>query len=184
MTEPVPARASTPVDLVPYDHRWPQRFARTARELGEVLSGARIEHVGSTSIPGMPSKDTIDTAVGVDDVDGALFPAVLSRLAERGFMHRPESFAENPDHAFFVRIVGDHRMDHVHIMREGSPTFHDRILLRDHLRAHPEAAAEYRRIKQDLAVRFADHRAEYVGQKALYVDALMRRVHEAHGKGE
>ncbi|GAA1730118.1 GrpB family protein [Brachybacterium phenoliresistens] len=181
MTESVPARTWTHVDLVPYDPRWPLRFARTARELREVLSGARIEHVGSTSVPGMASKDTIDTAVGVTDVDGVLSPAVLSRLAERGFVHRPRSFAENPDHAFFVRIVGDRRTDHVHIMREGSPTFRDLILFRDHLRAHPAAAAEYMRIKQGLAARFADRRAEYVAQKTLFVDALMRRVRDAHG---
>lgn len=167
------SRAHTTVELVPYDQGWPARFAATAAEIHAVLPDAVIEHVGSTSVPGLSSKDTIDVAVGVRDVEEALDPEVLAALEVAGFVHRPESFASDPDHAFLHRIVGDHRTDHVHVMRLGSAPLEGHRLFRDYLRAVPEAARSYESVKLDLARRYADHRSAYVDQKQEVVDHLM-----------
>ena len=166
-------RAHTTVDVVPYDPEWPSRFAASAAEIRAVLPDAVIEHVGSTSVPGLSSKDTIDLAVGVSDVDEALSPETLDAFETAGFVHVPASFAADPDHAFLHRIVHDHRTDHVHVMRLGSAPFEGHQLFRDYLRAEPEAAGRYEAVKLDLARRFADHRSAYVDEKQKIVDHLM-----------
>lgn len=167
-------RAHVVVDVVPYDPGWPLRFRRTRDQIRQVLPGAVIEHVGSTSVPGLSSKDTIDVAVGVEDVDAALTPGVVAALAGLGFEHRPESFADNPDHAFLHRSVAGHRTDHVHLMRLDSPTYTDRLIFRDYLRASPAVVAEYQEIKLHLAAELADRRGEYVDRKATIVGSMMR----------
>lgn len=169
-------RADTHVDLVPYDAEWPKRFAAAAAEIRAVLPDAVIEHVGSTSVIGLSSKDTIDIAVGVPDVHGSLVPDVLGPLESAGFALIPESFASDPDHSFLHRIVNDHRADHVHLMRIGSDRFNDRLLFRDYLRAVPAAARHYESAKLELAARFSDRRSSYVDQKSFVVEKLM---HEA-----
>ncbi|GAA4425076.1 GrpB family protein [Georgenia halophila] len=165
--------AFTRVEVVPFDPRWHERFVRTREELASVLTDARIEHIGSTSVPGLASKDTIDVAVGVDDVSSALAPATIAALAQLGFEHVPASFAHNDDHGFLHRIVDGHRPDHVHVMRRDSDTYAARILFRDYLRAHPGAAAAYEREKRELAGRFRGERDRYVTEKQGVVEAMM-----------
>jgi GrpB-like predicted nucleotidyltransferase (UPF0157 family) len=167
------SEAHRTVAVVPHDPRWRDRFRETRAQLLGVLPTAVVEHVGSTSVPGLSSKDTIDVAVGVPDVAAALRPATLEALAARGFVHRPESFADSPDHAFLDRIVAGHRTDHVHVLRLGSERWTDRILFRDFLRADPGARRRYERAKRELAARYPDRRDRYVDLKQPVVEALM-----------
>ncbi|RCS66189.1 GrpB family protein [Brachybacterium sp. JB7] len=166
-------RAHTVVEIVPYDDGWPSRFLASAAELSAVLPDAVIEHVGSTSVPGLSSKDTIDIAVGVRDVGTVLTGPVLAALGAAGFAYMPRSFADDPDHAFLHRIVDDHRTDHVHVVPSGSVTFTDYLLFRGFLRADPDAACRYGAAKLDLARRYADRRSVYVDEKQAVVDRLM-----------
>lgn len=177
-------RAHTFVDVVPYDAGWPSRFDSSAAEIRGVLPHAVIEHVGSTSVPGLASKDTIDIAVGVADVAATLVPRVVEPLRSAGFLHVPESFANDPDHSFFHRIIRDHRTDHVHLMRLDSALFVDRLLFRDYLRAVPEAARRYEEAKRRLASRFADRRSLYVEEKQVIVDDLMAQARAWSGSSQ
>ncbi|KTR53040.1 hypothetical protein NS359_04565 [Curtobacterium oceanosedimentum] len=149
------------------------RFSRTAHELRTVFPHAPIEHVGSTSVPGLASKDTIDVAVGVLDVTDALDEARIDVARALGFEYVPASFADDPDHAFFLRIVQDRRTDHVHVVRLGSSVWNDYLLFRDYLRATPEALDRYEQAKRDLIARYAKHRDRYVSEKQPIVEALL-----------
>lgn len=166
-------RAHTVVELVPYDDDWPARFSASAAELGAVLPGAVIEHVGSTSVPGLSSKDTIDIAVGVRRVPEVLAASVLCRLASLGFDHRPGSFADDPNHAFFDRIIEDHRTDHLHVVPLDSNALEEYLLFRDFLRAVPDAAERYEAAKRSLAQEHAHQRSAYVDKKQEVVGRLM-----------
>lgn len=161
------------VELVPYDEEWPSRFAASASELRTVLPDAVLEHVGSTSVPGLSSKDTIDIAAGVRRVADILVPRVLADLAMLGFEYAPASFADDPDHAFFHRIVDDHRTDHLHVVPRGSAVLDEYLLLRDFLRAVPGATARYETAKVALAQQYARNRSEYVDRKQDFVELLI-----------
>lgn len=166
------------LELVTYDARWPDHFIRTRHDLASVLPDTPIEHIGSTSVPGLVSKDTIEVLVGVDDVTVTLTPDLLGRLFDLGFDHRPGSFAEDPDHAFLRRRRHGLPTDHVHVMRVGSSAHTARLLFRDHLRAEPEVAAAYARAKTSLLARHEGRRYDYVDAKVAVVDALMEGAQE------
>lgn len=173
-------RADTHVDLVPYDPRWVERFERTRAELEQVFPGAVIEHIGSTSVPGLASKDTIDVAVGVADVSTALSTSIIDALAALGFDYMSEAF-DDPDHAFVRRVVNDHRTDHVHVIRLDSETFRKHLVFRDYLRTNPDALRRYEEAKLDLAVRFHDDRDAYVVNKEPVVNALLTEADNERG---
>lgn len=169
-------RAHSEVALVSYDERWPRRFESTKMELRKAFPTDLIEHVGSTSVPGLSSKDTIDVVVGVPDVVRTLNPRTLSKLSVLGFEYIPCSFAANPDRSFLCRIIEDQRTDHVHVMRLGSDELRGHLLFRDYLRAIPAAVIEYEQAKQELVARFYNRRDDYVVQKQPVVEALMEKA--------
>ena len=160
------------VRVVPYDPSWPASFEAARGDLAAVVPEAlAIEHVGSTSVPGLASKPTVDVLLVVDDL-----AVVLDRLAELaaiGLEHRPGSFAPERRHLFFRRMVGGERTHHLHVLASDSPEPDDYRLFRDYLRANPDAAVRYQPAKFDLADRFACDRASYVQAKEPIVEKLL-----------
>ncbi len=160
------------VRLVPYDPSWPASFEAARGDLATVvLEALSIEHVGSTSVPGLASKPTVDVLLVVDE-----FALVLNRtseLAAIGFEYRPGSFAPERRHLFFRRIVGGDRTHHLHVLPSDSPEPDDYRLFRDYLRANPDAAERYEAAKLDLSDRFARDRTSYVQAKEPIVEELL-----------
>ncbi|NUP48152.1 MAG: GrpB family protein [Catenulispora sp.] len=163
------------VEVVAYDPAWPKQFAVEQSLLAQALPDAlAIEHIGSTSVPGLCAKPTIDVLVVVADVNLVLDrTAALTRL---GYEHRPGSFAEDPEHLFFRKVENGKRTHHLHVLEAGSPVPEQYRLFRDFLIADGEAAARYGRAKQDLARRYATERARYVAEKPQVVDALIAQA--------
>ena len=160
------------VRVVPYDPSWPAWFETARGDITAVVPEAlTIEHVGSTSVPGLASKPTVDVLLVVDDL--AVILDRLAELAAIGFEHRPGSFAPERRHLFFRRMVGGERTHHLHVLASDSAEPDDYRLFRDYLRANPAAAARYEAAKLDLADRFARDRASYVQAKELIVEELL-----------
>lgn len=158
--------------VVPYDPSWPGSFEAARRDLALVVPEAlSIEHVGSTSVPGLVSKPTVDVLLVVDDL--ALVLDRLTELAAIGFEHRPGAFAVERRHLFFRRMVGGERTHHLHVLASSSTEPDDYRLFRNHLRADPHAAERYAATKLDLAERFANDRASYVKAKEPVVEELL-----------
>lgn len=163
---------SRSVRVVPYDPSWPAAFESVRSELADVVPEAlSIDHVGSTSVPGLAAKPTVDVLLVVDDL--AVVLARLDELAGIGFEHRPGSFAPGRRHLFYRRVVDGEPTHHLHVLPETSPEPDEYRLFRDFLRADPEAAARYAAAKLDLADRFGDERARYVHAKEPVVEELL-----------
>lgn len=144
--------------IVPYDPAWPEEFRRAAAELRRALGphALRIDHIGSTAVPGLPAKDVIDIQVVV----AALDPVIVDALGRAGFQlrpfdrdHRPPG-ADGPAEDWAKRLVveppGGRRLN-VHVRVEGKPNQRYAQLFRDYLRAHADAAAAYGTVKRQLA---------------------------------
>ena len=160
------------VRVVPYDPSWPASFEAARDDLARVVPAAlSIEHVGSTSVPGLASKPTVDVLLVVDDV--AVVLDRVAELADIGFEHRPGSFSPERRHLFFRRMVGSERTHHLHVLPSDSPEPDDYRLFRDYLRANPDAATRYEAAKLDLAERFAQDRRSYVQAKEPIVEDLL-----------
>jgi GrpB-like predicted nucleotidyltransferase (UPF0157 family) len=140
--------------------------------LAAVLPQAHaIEHVGSTSVPGLAAKPTIDILVVVDEIGGVLDRR--SALAELGYEYRPGSFADDNEHLFFRKVSGGRRTHHLHVLASSSPKPESYRLFRDYLIMNGDAAHRYEQAKRDLALRYANERGRYVTEKADVVSELL-----------
>lgn len=161
------------VDVIDYDPRWPVRFADEAAAIRSALGTEprlRIEHFGSTAIPGVAAKPIVDNLLILRiDTDWRRFVAPLQAL---GYVH----WAENPraDRMFFVKGIppyGECRTHHVHIRTPVDAK--DAILFRDYLRGHPEAAARYESLKREMARLYPTDREAYTRGKKLFIEAIL-----------
>ncbi len=161
------------VEVVPYDPGWPSRFEAERAALVAAVPGlfSSVEHIGSTAVPGLVSKPTIDILGVAPDLEAVL--RSRDRLAAAGFDHRPGSFPEDSRHLFFRRVRDGKRLCHLHVVDPSSPEAEEYRLFRDFLRANPEVAERYAALKLELAGRFADRRQAYVDAKQRQVDVLM-----------
>lgn len=133
--------------IEPYDTSWPERFAQTRGELGDLLGRAAltIEHIGSTAIPGLAAKPTIDIAVKLeraDDVDA--FEIGLARAGFRRNLGGPRT------HPVFVRHDDGQRTHIVHFFGQADWDTCNQRLLRDHLLANQNARQQYQELKLAL----------------------------------
>ena len=160
-----------PIELHPYDSDWPDAFERERAQIAPLLVGARaIEHVGSTSIPGLPSKPIIDIIVLVDDVGAANTAIPALEAMGYGF------WRDNPDKTKLYLAKGlppaPRRTHHLHI-HDDVDEVQRHLIFRDHLRAHPAAREAYLALKEDLASRFRDDREAYSTNKTAFIDKLI-----------
>jgi len=167
------------VAIVPYRESWPAEFAIVRDRLRAALgaSALRIEHVGSTSIIGLDSKDVIDVQVSVADLDDhiarALIAAGLRCDPEIASDHAPPGAIGSADawrKRFFFEAEGERRAN-IHVRRAGSPNERYALVFRDYLRASPLVAAAYAELKRRLSTSLAVT-ADYADVKDPAVDLI------------
>ena len=174
------------VSLVPYDIGWPVRFEAEKQALvsrfpcGPIL---RIEHFGSTAIPGMPAKPIIDMLIEVSSYE-QVKASVVPRLEADGcdYFWRP-AFGENtpPFYTWFIkRDRRGNRMAHLHMVEPGSTLF-ERLLFRDYLTAHPDCAASYAVLKIALSKRHPADRVAYTQGKTAFILDVMEKARAWRG---
>lgn len=133
-------------EVVPYDPTWPARAEQARQELIRLLPGVfgRLEHIGSTSVPGLAAKPVIDLMACI----GAIEDTPVETLG--GLDYRLLDVGMN-DRLFFFRDTGDRRTHHLHVVPADTWEHRNERLLRDHLREHPEDARAYGELKERLA---------------------------------
>jgi GrpB-like predicted nucleotidyltransferase (UPF0157 family) len=136
--------------IAPYDPAWPGRFAAEAVRIHKVFGelALRIEHVGSTSVPGLAAKPVVDIQVSVPSLDRRDFYRTL--LTELGYTHFPLGTFDLV-YPFFKRPASWPSTHHVHLCVAGSEHERDHLVFRDYLRGNPSIAAEYLSLKRKLA---------------------------------
>jgi GrpB-like predicted nucleotidyltransferase (UPF0157 family) len=166
------------VVIVPYDERWPVEFAGLADRIRAVVAGAaRIDHIGSTAVPGLAAKDVIDLQVSV--ADAAKRDEAADALARAGWRLHP-TIGEDHDvpglpsgqrKRFLNEPEGDRRTNvHVRVIDDANQRYP--ILVRDYLRAHPGSAQAYAALKRELAASFPDDPDRYADVKDPACDLI------------
>jgi GrpB-like predicted nucleotidyltransferase (UPF0157 family) len=158
---------------VDYDPAWPAVFEALAAPVRDAVDdlGADVEHVGSTAVPGLAAKPVIDIDVVVRSPDDV--PAAIERLGALGYVHEGDGGVAGRE--AFLWPPGSVR-HHLYVVVAGSAPHVDHIRFRDHLRAHPEAAAEYAALKRQLAREHRTDRDAYTDAKAGFVAAALTRA--------
>ena len=136
--------------IAPYDPTWPSRFAAEAERIRHAFGdlALRVEHVGSTSVPGLAAKPVVDIQVSVRSLEPGDF--YHTRLADLGYTHFPLG-AFDLVYPFFKRPAAWPSTHHVHFCVAGSEQEREHLAFRDYLRRNPAAAAEYVALKRKLA---------------------------------
>jgi len=165
---------SRPYDLAEPDPAWPSRFEQVAAELRGALGdlAQRIEHVGSTSVPGLAAKPTIDVQVSV----ASMVPrsAYVDPLEELGFVWTVDPWDDT--HEFLSRDRGENRDVHVHICRAGSLWEQRHLAFRDWLRTHPADAAAYATLKRGLAAAHPRDVHTYTHEKGEFIREIQGKA--------
>jgi len=166
------------IEIADYDPRWPRLFQTEAARLTALLPAGlimRIEHIGSTAVPGLAAKPVIDLMALVASLAEARAVAVEPLEAD-GYAYWADN--PNPERMLFVRGLppsAPRRTHHLHLTE--SPAILARHLaFRDALRADREQADRYGRLKLDLAVAHAQDREAYTRAKAAHIEAVLAAV--------
>lgn len=176
VTDP-PAWAYEKPEIHPPDPSWAARGstvrARIAELLGPWLADG-VDHVGSTSVPGLAAKPVIDVMASVHEIDEVVAVA-RARLERDGWCHvPPELDVGAPWRRFFVLPdeTGQHRRAHLHVLPAGHPRWTAQLNFRDALRADPALAAEYAALKRELTRTERDREA-YTQGKSEFVQRVL-----------
>jgi GrpB-like predicted nucleotidyltransferase (UPF0157 family) len=160
-----------------YDDRWPHLFREISGILEETLAGRflRIEHVGSTAIPGMTAKPIIDLVVVIEPAE---LGGVAGALADLGFQH--EGDRGIPGREAFRPIDGTPAATlprhHLYVCPLGNRSLEEQLAFRDYLRAHPEEAARLSAHKRALCIEHENDKARYIRGKSDAVREIIRRA--------
>jgi GrpB-like predicted nucleotidyltransferase (UPF0157 family) len=153
------------VEIVNYKESWPSEFQTIAATLHEGLGdlALRIDHIGSTSVPGLAAKDIIDVQIAVADLSGEVVAALtaLGYTQSQGLRsdHRPPHSPVTPEsewQKFFFRPPAGQRRTNLHVRVLGRANQRYPILFRDYLRSHPATGEAYTELKRRLAAGLAD----------------------------
>ncbi|MBF6327412.1 GrpB family protein [Nocardia transvalensis] len=156
--------------VVPYDPDWPRHAQAAITELTTALPGLflDIEHMGSTSVPGLAAKPVIDLMASVSDLDEVV--AREDNLAWLGYRREENGMSGR---LFYPRDdATGQRTHHLHIVPAAEWDDQNERILRDHLLANPAAAAEYAALKQRLATETSDP-LEYTRRKTDLIQRLV-----------
>ncbi|HEY8619080.1 MAG TPA: dephospho-CoA kinase [Dermatophilaceae bacterium] len=180
-------RPDTPT-LVPYDESWPLTASRLIGRIKSALGdgAVAVEHIGSTSVPGLTAKDVIDLQIGVRRLSDADAPEFVKALADKGFP-RSGGDENNSDDALpwiddvtlwqkrFHGSADPGRIVHLHVREIDGPGWRYALLFRDWLRAEADERTAYAELKARLA-RTATTTTEYVEAKGPWIVGAMARA--------
>ncbi|MGI8610321.1 MAG: 2-amino-4-hydroxy-6-hydroxymethyldihydropteridine diphosphokinase [Candidatus Dormibacteria bacterium] len=182
LAEVAPTLVADAVILADYDERWPELFAAEETRLRDALgaTAVRVNHIGSTAVPGLKAKAIIDIQVSVPDVaDASGFVQALEGL---GYAYVPDP--RFPTYPFFRFPATGPRLFHLHVAQVGSAEEADHLVFRDRLRSDPVVARTYWDLKRELARRFFADRVAYSTSKGDFVQGVLALKDPAEHPGQ
>lgn len=178
MQERRQTRTNRPYELYEYDDSWPERFEDLKNFLDDIFGdeAVAIEHVGSTSIPGMLAKPIVDAVVAVKDLK--LVRNHYDDFLCRGYECKGNFTGQDEEYFTYTNKEGK-RIYNVHVMQEDNTHIVEVLNFRDFMRSDPSATQEYRDIKLKLKDAFGtnDYNS-YDTQKGVLMERLKVRARE------
>jgi len=159
------------VRLVDYNPTWPELFRLEASRISDALAplAPRLEHVGSTAVPGLPAKPVLDILGGYTALED--LPDIIAGLRRAGYVHRGNQGI--PGREFFRR--GEPRSYHLHLTMVGTDFWREHLDFREFLRSDASLRDAYGVLKRQLASRYPLDREAYIEGKGPFVREALRR---------
>ena len=168
------------VSLEPYDNSWVERFEREKVAIESLLGNLAqdVQHFGSTSVPNLTAKATVDIMLGT-----ALFPwpeSTDTSLKTLGYSFYKEP---NANWRVYLKAYQENRRGyHLHVVEHNGEHWRTHILFRDYLRQHPKVAAEYGKLKVNLAKQLDGRRGAYQHGKKIFISSVMEEAEQWSAK--
>ncbi len=161
------------VVVSPYSADWPKLFDVLREELAMVFSPTvvSIEHIGSTSVPGLAAKPVIDMLLGADSL--ADIESKIVALGELGYTYVPKYERELPMRRYFVKSPEASLRVHLHGVERGSRIWCEHLAFRDALRRDPALRDRYQSLKLRLAQEFAGDKSAYTDAKSPFIRSVL-----------
>jgi len=168
------AGARREIEVVDYDPRWPAAFEEARAGLERLLAGLvrDIHHIGSTAVPGLCAKPKIDIDIVLRSAEA--IPEGIARMNGAGiYKYRGDKYQDG----MWAFTTGHGSLgERLYLCAPATVTHLQRLLFRDHLRQHPEAAAEYAALKRKLASETENDWDYYTGGKAAFVAEIVNQA--------
>lgn len=169
-----PKWATEPVKIEDYNPIWIRQGVHEVQKLLSLLSPFgvyEVEHIGSTSIPTLPSKPILDLMAIIPSYDR--INDVSDLLGKHQWHYVPPELDNRAWRRFFVKVEDEKRKAHLHLMLRGEPRWEQQLEFRDRLKGNPILIAEYANLKKNLAARFVDDREAYSQAKADFIKHVL-----------
>jgi GrpB-like predicted nucleotidyltransferase (UPF0157 family) len=168
-----------PIEIHPYNPEWPRRYQLLAKGVRRALGpfALRVEHIGSTAVPGLAGKDIIDIQVSVT----SFYPESNYRapLERTGYTYRPD---DDLDHRFFKQdSAAGRRLANLHLCEVGSARETRHLLFRDILRSDRQTAKEYELLKTRLSAKHEDV-LSYTNAKTAFIAEVLAGSQPTRGQ--
>jgi GrpB-like predicted nucleotidyltransferase (UPF0157 family) len=165
-----------PILVVPYSSVWPGEFEREKEKLLTAIGKwvVAIEHIGSTAIPGLAAKPTVDILVAIDNLKNG--PQIVGPLKRLGYVYVAEYESELPERRYFYKGSCAEDSFHLHVVEKNTSFWHRHIAFRDYLRTHPIEMQAYARLKIDLAAQFKTDRSGYTDAKTSFIKSIEEKA--------
>lgn len=164
------------VVVSPYSSEWPAAFALVREELliAFAPNAVEIEHVGSTSVPGLVAKPVVDVLLGTTSLQEV--ESKIPVLAALGYEYIPKYERELPCRRYFVKPSLASLRVHLHAVERGSRFWSEHLAFRDALRLDASLRSRYQALKLRFATEFADDKASYQHAKAPFIQSVLSAV--------
>lgn len=169
-----------PITVVKYDSDWPLLFEKEKRILTDILGSEialRIEHIGSTAVPNLSAKPTIDILVEIPE-ESSIIDFIISKMNENEYIH----MKEQKNHLMFVKGYSPTGLEkesfHIHMGSRKLEWLWDRVYFRDYLRMNSNLALEYERLKNELAKSYKYDREAYTENKSEFITRVTELAKE------
>jgi len=160
-----------PIEVVPYDSEWPERFERERHLIAKALSpwlAGPIEHVGSTAVVGLVAKPVIDIMAAVESLEASRGAIPAAEAIEYSYWpYKAESMH------WFCKPSPSYRTHHLHLVPHQGWLWNARLCFRDALRADPLLAEEYGALKERLAQEHRHDREAYTQAKSEFIEKVL-----------
>ena len=174
MPDPTPLRT---IEVVEYDPAWAEAFQTYAAKLRTALGdlAMSIEHVGSTSVPGLAAKPIIDMDIVISS--RLVLEQAIEKLAELNYVH--EGNLGIPGREAFMWPQGERH--HLYVCSVDTPNLHNHLVFRDYLKAHPKAVSAYSELKKKLAKQYRNDMDAYGQAKTEFIQNILAKAEAEYG---
>lgn len=164
------------VTVSPYSSEWTVLFCVVKDDLIRLFGSTSIsvEHIGSTSVPGLAAKPVIDVLLGAASL--AEIESRISLLGEDGYEYVSKYEKEIPERRYFVKSPANSLRVHIHAVESGSRIWQEHLAFRDALRSDSSLRARYQSLKLQLAEQFVNDKSAYSAAKNPFIESIIAGV--------